>query len=327
MTQKTPYIGSTISLISKLDIRYEGVLYNVNSVESTIALANVRAFGTEDRPTTNPVLARDKTYDYIIFKATDIKDLVVCETPKPSVAQPRGLPYDPAIVSFAASGPNESQKDSTVNNNPNSLRLNKRNGGFPQNQAFYPKPDYGNFYPARRRNCSDNNLRCNRNQHFRPPTQNPNRLKFESDYDFEKANEQFKETLESLGIKLDRHRIEVKEEKDDEKEGSHEEDIEMGESAVNTDVYYDKSSSFFDSISCETQDKIDSKSNRLDWKKERQTNQETFGHSAVRSLNYRRGPRGYGFNSSNRFQRPQYRYTINTGGDGSRGVNVASASP
>lgn len=33
------------------------------------------------------------------------------------------------------------------------------------------------------------------------------------------------------------------------------------------------------------------KNTRPDWKKERQTNQETFGHSAVRSLTYRRGPR------------------------------------
>lgn len=39
MSQKTPYIGSTISLISKLNIRYEGILFTVNSAESTIALA------------------------------------------------------------------------------------------------------------------------------------------------------------------------------------------------------------------------------------------------------------------------------------------------
>lgn len=33
------------------------------------------------------------------------------------------------------------------------------------------------------------------------------------------------------------------------------------------------------------------KNTRPDWKRERQTNQETFGHSAVRSLTYRRVPR------------------------------------
>ncbi|KAK6023025.1 FFD and TFG box motif protein [Ostertagia ostertagi] len=66
------------------------------------------------------------------------------------------------------------------------------------------------------------------------------------------------------------------------------------------DTYYDKKSSFFDRISCEALEKAEGKSGRPDWKKERETNQETFGHSAVRSLNYRRGfgqrgrARGYG---------------------------------
>ena len=38
-----PYIGSLISLISKTGVRYEGTLYTIDMVESTIALQNGRA--------------------------------------------------------------------------------------------------------------------------------------------------------------------------------------------------------------------------------------------------------------------------------------------
>lgn len=34
-----PYLGSKISIISKSEIRYEGILYTVDPKESTIALA------------------------------------------------------------------------------------------------------------------------------------------------------------------------------------------------------------------------------------------------------------------------------------------------
>lgn len=35
----TPFFGSKISLISKSEIRYEGLLYAIDAKESTIALA------------------------------------------------------------------------------------------------------------------------------------------------------------------------------------------------------------------------------------------------------------------------------------------------
>ena len=93
-----PYLGNEISLISKARILYEGVLYTVDTDTSTVALAQVRSFGTEDRPTDRPVPPREELYECIIFRGSDIKDITVCEPPKAQHA----LPQDPAIVQVSA---------------------------------------------------------------------------------------------------------------------------------------------------------------------------------------------------------------------------------
>ena len=110
MAAGTPYIGSKISLISKAEIRYEGILYEVNSKDSTVTLSKgihrhktvialfsislVRSFGTEGRPAVKHIQPRSEVYEYIIFRGSDIKDLSVNEMPKQE--EP---PQDPAIVS------------------------------------------------------------------------------------------------------------------------------------------------------------------------------------------------------------------------------------
>ncbi|GAN06484.1 lsm14a protein [Mucor ambiguus] len=104
------YIGSKISLISLSDIRYVGILHNINPVESTVALQNVKSYGTEGRKD-NPseeILPSDNTFDYVVFRGSDIKDLQVFEAPpsfQPEQTQKPVQQPKPAIEPVANSVP------------------------------------------------------------------------------------------------------------------------------------------------------------------------------------------------------------------------------
>ncbi|KAJ1539869.1 hypothetical protein HK405_012332 [Cladochytrium tenue] len=92
------FVGSTISLTSKSDIRYVGVLHSINQQESTVALQNVRSYGTEDRRD-NPaemIPPSQHVFEYIVFRGSDIKDLQVVNAP--AGPPPSQVPNDPAIV-------------------------------------------------------------------------------------------------------------------------------------------------------------------------------------------------------------------------------------
>ncbi|GAA5872398.1 hypothetical protein JCM16303_004506 [Sporobolomyces ruberrimus] len=97
------FIGSVISLISKSDIRYQGVLHSIDPQAATVSLEKVRSLGTEGRKA-NPaeeVGPSDNVYDFIVFRASDVKDLQI---EAPAAATPSNEPAmsDPAIVGTTA---------------------------------------------------------------------------------------------------------------------------------------------------------------------------------------------------------------------------------
>jgi len=349
-TGGVPYLGSKISLISKSEIRYEGILYTIDTKDSTVALSKVRSFGTEDRPTDRPVAPRDEIYEYIIFRGTDIKDIRVCQPPKPHPTLEGGLPNDPAIVQHSASStmssnaavgsqkqpapigsggsssygpigsttfsqaapgppfpsgnvPAQPQNPSPVmdmlnhNSRPSSAspaQLSTGESKSPNNLEGRPSQrgrgggSSGFYRGGRGRGVNQGGNQGYRGRGggrggFQPgrPTANPKKetLKFEGEYDFDKANEEFKEVLE----KLQKSSIESKSANGDAdtpatelEEG--EVEPENHESSPVPEQFYDKKKSFFDSISCEATEKSKAgPRQRQDRNAEFKLNKETFG--------------------------------------------------
>ncbi|KAI0636589.1 Scd6-like Sm domain-containing protein [Trametes polyzona] len=99
------FIGKPISLISHSDVRYRGILAGIDPVASTIQLSNVYSMGTESRrPPDQYIPPVQEPYTYIIFRASEVKDLAVDET----ASQRRDVREDPAVLGASAPQPTPS---------------------------------------------------------------------------------------------------------------------------------------------------------------------------------------------------------------------------
>jgi len=257
--QALPYIGSTISLISKSDIRYTGKLYTIDTEKSTIALTNVRSFGTEDRAQGGLfVPASDEVYDVVVFQGSDIKDLSVIDqgsNQAPSPA-PDPTPPQPTLApSSATSAP--SRPTPTAPPQPEgSGRQAQSQNQQPKAESF--KEAAQRSMPGKARHRAGTGTETSTDTAKSWDGQPASAMKEE--FDFEEANRRFdKQSLAK--------------------------EVGLSETASKEPAY--NPDDFFDTMSCEPLER----SKETESRERRPPNTETFGRSSARRSRGGRPPR------------------------------------
>lgn len=126
LRNKQPQIGDHVTLISSLEVRYEGVLFTIDPNESTVALQNVRCLGTEDRqpPGEKAIAKSDETYQFIIFRGVNIKSISCMD--KGSKSPERPPINDPSILKVGQPTMRRTDRHNQNKNTNVSTRLQQR---------------------------------------------------------------------------------------------------------------------------------------------------------------------------------------------------------
>jgi protein LSM14 len=188
------------------------------------------------------------------------------------------------------------QKATTEKTEGNNQQNDKNNRSQNNN---YNNRNYNSNNRYQRGN-RQNNYRRGMNQRGRRNWNNSKQLSLpDSDFDFESSNAKFKELSNK-----EANKTEKKEEDGNVQDGEAQE--ESGAEEKTQENFYNKSSSFFDNISCESKDRAEEQGKKFDRRakqyEERKLNMETFGQATVN----RGGHRGYRRNNYHSYRGKNY---------------------
>lgn len=322
-----PLLGSRISLISKKNIRYEGTLYSINESDATVALQNVRSYGTEGRETEASFVApQDVVHPYLLFRGCDIKDLHVHESSDSKTEAKEDVPSDPAILSTEAPpeakettpDPPKAENENDEKERPKEeVEVTEEKENLKESEKVVKEKEVDSEKVEKSNTRKSQNRRRN-NQGPRQMVgsgasllnrkargvvkEESNKAELQEDFDFESKLKEF----------------EIEDDDDDDEQD------DFGNSG-NTTVY--QKDDFFDSISCDVLDKQAGRDNRLRGAEERNLNIDTFGATSLgyerrgrRSRNGYRG-RGRGRGRGGRGSRPRENQRWNRDDAGESGRN------
>jgi len=145
MSSKQPYIGAPVTLISSLDVRYEGVLFTIDPNESTVALQNVKCLGTEDRqpPGEKSIPKSDTVYEFIIFRGENIKSISLLEKNDPAKEDRHPIP-DPSILKVGPPEPKSTPHQRPSRNFDMNRDYNRRPQRQYNNNRYQDRRQYNN---------------------------------------------------------------------------------------------------------------------------------------------------------------------------------------